>query len=363
MCLGHLAVAIVAHDLQLVHRIFLLTEVAQEFVAENPPERHPDVFMHRRAHRSDHPALAVAAAHFSAHGFCIGAVPKLIPGLGIKVTHHLLVTRAVAGHHVAVGIDEKGIETHITGKQPLLTVDVIDQPVVKVGAEPFLGAARLQQFVDEGFEVAGDHRTVADDVLRFDEIETVVQRCGRELHPQPVGNQIERHEVCGIAVLYGHAEAHVLHSHLHKFAERGIAAVEPVLQAADFVVRLLQTLYADADADLREFPAEVDDAVRKETVGADDDAVRMPVEFAHDVLEVFPDKGLSPRDVGKVHPGELLYRIDGNLLLRLRRRLVSVAHRTARITAIGDDDRSVEFLGWHTQSVLCEDNKIQRLDK
>lgn len=186
-----------------------------------------------------------------------------------------------------------------------------------------------------------------DDVLCLDEVEAVVQRRRGELHAQLVGDLIEGHQVGCVEVLDRHAEAHVGVLELDELLERGVAAVVSVIQAADLVVGLLQALDGDADADVGELLAQVDDAVGEEAVGGDDDAVGLLVELAHDVLEVLADEGLAAGDVGEVHLGELLDGLDGELLLRAARSLVAVAHGAARVASVGDDDGTVEFLFGH----------------
>ena len=134
---------------------------------------------------------------------------------------------------------------------------------------------------------------------------------------------------------------------LDELREGGVASVVSVIQAADLVVGLLKALDGDADADVGELLAQVDDAVGEEAVGGDHDAVGLLVELAHDVLEVLADEGLAAGDVGKVHRRELLDGLDGELLLRAAGSLVAVAHGAARVAAVGDDDGTVEFLFSH----------------
>lgn len=134
---------------------------------------------------------------------------------------------------------------------------------------------------------------------------------------------------------------------LDELLERGVAAVVAVLQAANLVVSLLQALDGDADTDVVELLAQVDDAVGEEAVGGDHDAVGLLIELANNVLEVLADEGLAAGDVGEVHLGELLDRLDGQLLLRAAGSLVAVAHGAAGVAAIGDDDGTVEFLFGH----------------
>lgn len=219
--------------------------------------------------------------------------------------------------------------------------------MVEVGAEPLLGAVGPEQLVDQVLEVLGHHGAVVDDVLGLDEVEAVVKRRRGELHAQLVGDLVERNQVGRVEVLHRHAEAHVGVLELDELLERGVAAVVAVLQAADLVVGLLQALDGDADADVGELLAQVDDAVGEEAVGGDHDAVGLLVELAHDVLEVLADEGLAAGDVCEVHLGELLDGLDGELFLRAARRLVAVAHGAARVAAVGDDDGTVEFLFGH----------------
>lgn len=347
LLLGHAALLVVAHDLKLMHVIGPLGEQRLHLVLEYPPAGLPDVLVHGRAHRADHPAVAVAVADLRANLLSLVGVPELVPGLLVEVAHNLLVLGAVAGHDVAVGVDEEGVERHVARQQARLAVDVVDEAVVEVGAEPLLGAVGPEQLVDQVLEVLGHHGSVVDDVLGLDEVEAVVKRRRGELHAQLVGDLVERHQVGRVEVLHRHAEAHVGVLELDELLESGVAAVVSVLQAADLVVGLLQALDGDADTDVGELLAQVDDAVGEEAVGGDDDAVGLLVELAHDVLEVLADEGLAAGDVGEVHLGELLDGLDGELLLRAARSLVAVAHGAARVAAVGYDDGTVEFLFSH----------------
>lgn len=345
--LGHATLLVVAHDLELVHVVGLLCEQRLHLVPEHPPAGLPDVLVHGRAHRADHPAVAVAVADLSADPLGLVGVPELIPGLLVEVAHDLLVLCAVAGHDVAVGVDEEGVERHVAGQQARLAVDVVDEAVVEVGAEPLLGAVGPEQLVDQVLEVLRHHGAVMDDVLGLDEVEAVVQRRRGKLHAQLVRDLVEGYQVGRVEVLHRHAEAHVGVLELDELLERGVAAVIAVIQAADLVVGLLQALNGDADADVGELLAQVDDAVGEEAVGGDDDAVGLLVELANDVLEVLANEGLAAGDVGEVHLGELLDGLDGELLLRAAGSLVAVAHGAARVAAVGDDDGTVEFLFGH----------------
>ena len=347
LLLGHAALLVVANDLELVHVVGPLGEQRLHLVLEYPPAGLPDVLVHGRAHRADHPAVAVAVADLRADLLGLVGVPELVPGLLVEVAHYLLVLGAVAGHDVAVGVDEEGVKRHVAGQQARLAVDVVDQAVVEVGAEPLLGAVGPEQLVDQVLEVLRHHGSVVDDVLGLDEVEAVVQRRRGELHAQLVGDLVEGHQVGRVEVLHRHAEAHVGVLELDELLERGVAAVVAVIQAADLVVGLLQALDGDADADVGELLAQVDDAVCEEAVGGDDDAIGLLVELAHDVLEVLADEGLAAGDVGEVHLGELLDGLDGELLLRAARSLVAVAHGAARVAAVGDDNGSVQFLFGH----------------
>lgn len=209
LLLGHTALLVVAHDLELVHVVGPLGEQRLHLVLEHPPARLPDVFVHSGAHRADHPAVAVAVADLRADLLGLVGVPQLVPGLLVEVAHDLLVLGAVAGHDVAVGVDEEGVERHVARQQARLAVDVVDEAVVEVGAEPLLGAVGLEELVDQILEVLRHHGAVVDDVLGLDEVEAVVQRRRGELHAQLVGDLVERHQVGRVEILHRHAEAHV----------------------------------------------------------------------------------------------------------------------------------------------------------
>lgn len=140
LLLGHAAILVVAHDLKLVHVVGPLGKERLHLVLKHPPAGLPDVLVHGRTHRADHPAVAVAVADLRADHLCLVGLPQLVPRLLVEVAHDLLVLGAVAGHDVAVGVDEEGVERHVAGQQARLAVDVVDEAVVEVGAEPLLGA-------------------------------------------------------------------------------------------------------------------------------------------------------------------------------------------------------------------------------
>ena len=127
LLLGHAALLVVANDLELVHVVGLLGKEGLHLVLEHPPAGLPDVLVHGRAHRADHPAVAVAMADLRADPLRLVGVPELVPRLVIEIAHDLLVLGAVAGHDVAVGIDKEGVERHVAGQQARLAVDVVEE--------------------------------------------------------------------------------------------------------------------------------------------------------------------------------------------------------------------------------------------
>lgn len=266
LLLGHAALLVVADDLELVHVVGLLGEQGLHLVLKHPPAGLPDVLVHGRANAADHPAVAVAVADLGADLLGLVGGPQLVPGLLVEVAHDLLVLGAVTGHHVAVGVDEEGVKRHVAGQQARLAVDVVNEAVVEVGSEPLLGAVGLEQLVDEVLEVLGHHGAIVDDVLSLDEVEAVVQRSRGELHVQLVGDLVEGHQVGRVEVLNRHTEAYVGVLELDELLERGVAAVVAVLQTADLVVGLLKALDGDADSDVGELLAQIDDAVGEEAV-------------------------------------------------------------------------------------------------
>ena len=344
LLLRHPAVAVVAADLQLVHTVGGLGEESLELMGQHPEARLPDVLVHGGRDRTDHPAGAVAVAHLGADRVGLGAAPQLLPALGVQVAHDLLVLGAVAGHDVAVRVDEEGVEAHITGQQTLLAVKIVDKSMVEVGAEPLLGRIAPQQLVDKSLEVLGHHRAVVDDVLGLHEIEAVVQGGGGKLHPHLIRQAVEGHEVGGVLVLHGHAEAHVLHPHLPELFQGGVAAVVAVGEAADLIVGLLEALDGDADTDVRELPAQVEDAVGEEAVGGDDDAVRLLPQLPHNVLQVGADERLATSNVREVHLRQFLDGFDADFFLRLGRCFITVAHGATSVATISDDNRTIQFL-------------------
>ena len=113
--LRNFTIPVIPDDLAFVHGIGFLHEQALKLMPDNPEARNPDVLMHSRRHRADHPAVTVAAANLLSDCFCRLAVPQLVPALLIQITHDLFILGTVAGHHIAVWINKEGIKTHIAG--------------------------------------------------------------------------------------------------------------------------------------------------------------------------------------------------------------------------------------------------------
>ena len=143
-------------------------------MADDPPGRLPDILMYRGRHGADHPAIPIAAAHLFAHALRLGTVPEFLPRLRVQVPHDLLILRPVARHHITVGIDEEGVKAHVAGQKTLLSVDIIDETVIEVRAEPLLRTVRIEKLVDEIFKVLRDHRAVVDDILCLHKVEAVM---------------------------------------------------------------------------------------------------------------------------------------------------------------------------------------------
>lgn len=342
--LRHLAVTVVAADLEFVHTVRVLREQRLELMPEHPEERLQNVLVHRRGDRTDHPAVAVAGADLLPYRFRLRAVPEFVPFLPIEVAHDLFVFRAVARHDIAVGVDEEGVETHVAREQTLLPVNIVDESVVEVGAEPLLRAVTAEHFIDEVLKILCHHRAVMNDVLRLNEVETVVQARGRELHAHLIREVVERHEVWRIFVLHRHAETDVLHAHGAERFQRLISALETVFKSTDLVIGLFKPLDGNADPDVREFLRQIHDSVREKAVRRDDDAVALFIQFPHNVFQVGADKRLAARDVREVHGREFADCLEREFLLGLRGGFIPVAHRAARVTAVGDDDRTIQFL-------------------
>ena len=184
LLLSNTTFLVVANDLELMHVVLL---VQLELVPKNPGGRLPDVLVHGGRDGADHPAVAVAVAHLRADPLGLRAVPKLVPALLVEVAHDLLVLSTVAGHNIAIRVNEERIERHVAREQALLSVDVIDKSVVEVGTEPLLGALRLEKLVHKVLEVFSDHGAIVDNVVRLDKIEAVVEGRSSKLHSKLIG--------------------------------------------------------------------------------------------------------------------------------------------------------------------------------
>ena len=92
----------------------------------NPSGRNPNILVHGRGNRAYHPALPVAMAHFFSDSVRLLTVPKSVPIRFVKIAHNLFFLSSVAGHNIAVRVNEKGIKCHVARQKPFLTVYVID---------------------------------------------------------------------------------------------------------------------------------------------------------------------------------------------------------------------------------------------
>ena len=213
--------------------------------------------------------------------------------------------------------------------------------MVKVCTEPFLRAVAAEQFVDQILKVLCNHRTVVNDILCLNEVEAVMQRGSCKLHAHLIGDFVQRHQVRSVLVLNSHTEADILHAHLTQLFQCAVTTLVAVLQTTDLVIGLFQTLDRDTNTDLRELLAQVNDTVCEETVGRNNNTVRLLVQFAHDILQISTDERLAAGDIGKVHLRQLLDGFDADFLFRLGRCLITVAHRATSVTTISNDDRTI----------------------
>ena len=182
------------------------------------------------------------------------------------------------------------------------------------------------------------------DIFRLNEIKTVVKRGRGKLHPCSVRDPVERHQIRCISVLDCHAESYILHPHPAENLKSMVSTFEPVRQPTYLIIRLFQSFNRDPNTDIREFFTEIHDAVCEETVGGDHDAVAFLIEFPHDILQIRPDKRLAAGDICKIHSRQLPYCLDRYFFFRSGRCLIAIAHGTSCITAICNNNRSVQLL-------------------
>ena len=338
---SNFAITIVTANLQFIHAVRMLGEQSLELVNQNPGSRLPDILVHSRADRTNHPAVTVAATNLCTNLLGLRTVPQLIPGLIVQVAHDFLILGTIARHNIAIRINEEGIKAHVARQQTLLAVDVVDQAVVEVSTEPLFRAVTTEQFVDQILEILSNHRAVVNDVLCLNKVEAVVQRSSCELHAHLIGDFIQWNQVRSIFILNGHTKADILHAHLTQLLQCAVTTLVAVLQTTNLVVGLLQTFDRDTNTDLRELLAQVNDTVGEETIRGNNDTVRLLVQFAHDILQVGADERLTAGDIGKVHLRQLLNGFDADFLFRLRRCFIAVAHGATSVAAVSDDDRTI----------------------
>ncbi len=98
-------------------------------------------------------------------------MPQFIPALLSEVTHHKFLACSIAWHYVAERIDKECIAAHVAGEQSLVSVYVIDEAMIEIRSEPFLGRLALQQFIIEFCKVLRNMTTIIYLIVRLMEIE------------------------------------------------------------------------------------------------------------------------------------------------------------------------------------------------
>ena len=116
------------------------------------------------------------------------------------------------------------------------------------------------------------------------------------------------------------------------------AVVETVEDAAQCVVDLRQPLDADPQADVRVLLEQPDDFVRAISVGTDDYAAALGLQYPDDFLKVRSQEWLAAGDVQGRHVWKLLVVFRPDFFAGSRRELPGVAHAAPGVTAIGDDN-------------------------
>ena len=152
-----------------------------------------------------------------------------------------------------------------------------------------------------------------------------MQRSRSKLHTHLVRDLVQRNQVRSVLVLNSHTETNILHAHLTQLLQRAITTLVTVLQTTDLIVRLLQTFDGNTNTDLRELLTQVNDTICEETVGRNNDTVRLLVQLTHDILQVSTDERLSASNVSKVHLWQLFDGFDTDFFFRLGRCFITVA--------------------------------------
>ena len=106
-------------------------------MVKNPEERLVEIFVHGWRNRTNHPTISCAMTHYISNLIGLIRIPKLVPCLFIKISHDLLVLGAVARHDITIRVNEEGVESHVTRKKSVLSKNVVNQAVIKIGTEPF----------------------------------------------------------------------------------------------------------------------------------------------------------------------------------------------------------------------------------
>ena len=78
---------------------------------------------------------------------------RIQASLIVQVAHDLFILGTITRHNIAIRVDEESIKAHVARQQTLLTIDIVDQTVIKVSTEPLLRAITAEQFVDQILKV------------------------------------------------------------------------------------------------------------------------------------------------------------------------------------------------------------------
>ena len=282
-----------------------------------------------------------AAGHAGAGFGGAGAVEDLFPRLGGQIADFEIGTH-VAGIDAAPGVDEREIASGGARNQARLAEDLLHQAEIEIGAEPVLGAARLEQLDDERLHGACGADAVGGLVVDLVELEAVVQGGRGHLAAVAAAELVDLEQLVAVVVLEGGRKAEIAAAGGDEAAHGGHFALETVFLAADGVVPRAEAFEGNADLDVGVLADDALELVALEAVGGNFELAGLGMEEIDDLLEVGAERGLAAGEVEIVESGgELGEDGGGDLFGGEGRVLPDVAHGAARIAAVGQDDGEI----------------------
>ena len=158
---GNFSITVVTADFQLIHAVRMLCEQSLELMNQNPGSRLPDVLVHSRGNRTDHPAIAVTATNLP--------YPVVVASLICDIIHNY-ANNANNGTSFDIYLEDVLNEERCKNKYPGLWKDACVLWKVTILSRNYESPKLLSDILAEKCNISRTSvsRKVEDQIIQFD---------------------------------------------------------------------------------------------------------------------------------------------------------------------------------------------------